>query len=130
MHLKFVLLFLCLIGLVPAATAKADPISVVSGFMVTGATDSYAHLSLRGGGDDRIDSQWPGLSLACQICVAGGLASPNARFLYDNVPFEWGDPFARRQRNYRRSDVPEVVLLGRPDCHRQLVRAPGDRRLR
>ena len=112
MHLKFILPFLCLIGLVPAATAKADPISVVSGFMVTAATDSYAHLSLRGGGDNRIDSRWPGLSLACQVCVAGGLASPNARFLYDNVPFVWGDPFASGSATIDGVTYPKLFFSG------------------
>jgi hypothetical protein len=112
MHLKFVFLSLCLIGLVPAAPARAEPISIVSGSMVTGATDSYARLSLRGGGGNRIDSQWPGLSLACQTCVAGGLASPDARFVYDNVPFVWGDPFASGSATIDGVTYPKLFFSG------------------
>jgi len=111
MHLKFVLLFLCLTGVVPA-TAKADPIAVVSGSMVTGATESHAYLSLTGRGDNMIDSRWPGLSLACQTCVAGGLASPNARFLYDNVPFEWGEPFASGSATIDGVTYPKLFFSG------------------
>jgi len=111
MNLKFVLL-LCLAGLLPAAAATADPISIVSGSMVTGATDSYARLSLTGRGGNMIDSQWPGLSLACQVCVAGGLASPKARFLYDNVPFVWGDPFASGSATIDGVTYPKLFFSG------------------
>jgi hypothetical protein len=109
--MKSVRLLLCLIAIVPA-TAKADPISVVSGVMVTGATESHASLSLTGRGGNRIDSLWPGLSLACQTCVAGGLASPNARFLYDNVPFVWGDPFATGSATIDGVTYPKLFFEG------------------
>ena len=78
---------------------------------MTAATETYAHLSLTGAGDNRIDSQWPGLSLACQACMVGGSASPNARFLYDNVPFVGGDPFASGSATVKGVTSPVLVFL-------------------
>jgi hypothetical protein len=112
MHVKTVLSVLCAIGLIPAGMTQADPISVTSGFVVTGATESHALFSLTGLGDTHIQGAFPGLSLACQSCVAGGLASPRGRFLYDNVPFEGGDPFATGSATIRGVMYPFLFFSG------------------
>lgn len=93
MRSKTLVAVLSIAALAPVGTAQADPIQVTSGFLVTGATESSAAFSLTGAGN-RIDGRWPGTALPCQSCTAGGLVTPDARFLYDTVPFVWGDPFA------------------------------------
>ena len=112
MHVKTVLSLLSAIGLIPVGMAQADPISVTSGFVETGATESHALFSLTGLGDTQIQGVFPGLSLACQSCVAGGLASPRGRFLYDNVPFEGGEPFASGSATIRGVMYPFLFFSG------------------
>jgi hypothetical protein len=83
---------LCVIGLAPVGAATADPIAVVSGFVTTAPFETSATFSLQGPDDTRIEGRFPGLSLACADCSAGSVAKTSGRFLYDNVPFVWGDP--------------------------------------
>jgi hypothetical protein len=85
---------LCVLVLFPMAL-EADPIPIVSGSLVIGATDSFATFLLQGSDGTRLEGQWPGWpAQPCSPCTAGSTVTSNALFLYDQVPFVWGDPFA------------------------------------
>lgn len=112
MHRHIIRHLVWILTLLPAATAQADPIVVRAGALTTSAFEFSAPFSLIGTGDTRIDGRWPGGSVPCSSCRVGDVVTPSARFLYDTVPFVWGDPFASGSATIAGTSYPRLFFSG------------------
>src|SRR5688572_16809770 len=75
---------------------SAEPIVITAGTFTIENFRTFATFSLTASDGTTIVGSWPSFDSTCPgfTCAPGAVVTPDAVFVYDTVPFVFGDPFA------------------------------------
>ena len=78
---------------------SAEPIVITGGTFTIENLRTFATFSLTASDGTTIVGSWPSFDSTCPgfTCAPGAVVTPDAVFVYDTVPFVFGDPFATAQ---------------------------------